>query len=172
LPFACGICRFLHSITLQGCVAFVPHFTTTLSLHAVHSAAKTSATCARVVPSLHSVHYQPFVQLSNSFDFYSVFVINIGKTPLLNFTPNKSLHFVQSLPLLLPTQFSGMPCVMFTPGMHSSVSIYLKKKVSKGRRAPHMPSHYGIKVKPFGFCNIFLFVCILFYRYKKISQKL
>ena len=92
----------------------------------VHSAAQTSATHASVVPSLHSVHCPPFVPSSNSFGFFPEVALYTTKTPLLNFTPAKSLHFVQSLPLPFPAQLSGMPCVMFTPGKHSSLSKYLK----------------------------------------------
>ena len=133
LLFACGICRFIHCITLQGYVTFVPHSTTTLSLHSVHSAAQTSATHARVVPSLHSVDCPPFVPSSNSFGFFPEVALYTTKTLLLNFTPAKSLHFVQSLPLLFPAQFRCMPCVMFTPGKNSSLSKYLKEAYHEER---------------------------------------
>ena len=143
LLFACGICRFIHFITLQGYVTFVPHSTTTLSLHSVHSAAQTSATHARVVPSLHSVDCPPFVPSSNSFGFFPEVDLYTTKTLLLNFTPAKSLHFVQSLPLPFPVQFRGMPCVMLTPGKHSSLSKYLKTANHEEQfQVPRVFSHF------------------------------
>jgi hypothetical protein len=143
LHFACGICCFIHFITLQGYVSFVPHSTTTLSLHSVHSAAQTSATHASVVPSLHSVHCPPFVPSSNSFAFSPEVALYTTKTLLLNFTPAKSLHFVQPLPLLFHTQFGGMPCVMFNPGQNSSLSKYLKKACHEELfQAPRIFSHF------------------------------
>ena len=128
---------------LEGYVTFVPHSTTTLSLHSVHSAAQTSAIHACVVPSLHSVHCPLFVPSSNSFGFFPEVALYTTKTLLLNFTPAKSLHFVQSLPLPFPAQFRGMPCVMFTPGKYTSFSKYLEKvNYEEQFQVPRVFSHF------------------------------
>lgn len=116
LPFACGICFFLHSATLQGSIAL-----RYLSFRSNHQSAKTSATHANVVPSFHFVHPSR-VPLRPNFGFHPSTIHtsqNIGAS--FHPAPFTSLHSLATL--AFPPHSSGMLCLLLTPEKKESILV-------------------------------------------------
>lgn len=155
LPFACGICFFLHSATLQGSIA-LRH----LSFRSNHQSAQTSATLAIVVPSFHFVHPSR-VPLRPNFGFHPS-TIHTSQNTGASFHPAPFTSFHSLATLAFPPQSSGMPCLLLTP-VRLPVVFFLNKKAKQVRRFRKRPTHNAAsRSSPSGFAIFFLFNSISF----------
>ena len=100
---ACGRWLPLLSITLQGCTSF-RH----LTFHSVHCLPPASATHARVLPSFHCAHANPPYHSAPLWLFHPTFRNSKPKREAA-FHPILFAHFIQTPPLLCPTQSAVCP---------------------------------------------------------------
>jgi hypothetical protein len=106
---ACGRRLPLLTITLQGYTSF-RHF----PFHSVHCQSPASATHARVSPSFHCAHDILSFHSAPLWLFHPQPGTQIQNRKLHSTQPT-SLHYIQSIPLLFPTQSAICPVVVFTP---------------------------------------------------------